>query len=313
MNDMKTTITNNDAWSWPASLLTCGRLLAMLGAVAFATSILSCSRSDREQHLSVLRIGILPDESERSLMARHGPLQSFLAAQIGIPCELIIPDSYEHLLRQFHDQKVDLAYFGGLTFLKASTADDAVPLVSRDCDHNFTSYVLVRSQSAARHLKDVSGMRLSFGSELSTSGHLMPRHFLLERGINPEMFFAEVRYSGAHDLTAQHVRDGVVDVGVANARVIDQMFDDGVLSRDEVRVLWETPPYVDYVWAIQPGIAPRMRRKIRDAFLSLSVANREHASILGQQRARAFLPTTNKDFRDLTRIATELKLLEATK
>lgn len=224
-----------------------------------------------------MRIGVLPDENAESLKKRYRPLQDYLAVQIGIPCELVVPDSYDHLIQLFHNHKVDIANFGGLTFLKTMTTYGALPLVSRDVDHEFTSYVLVRAKLDVQRLEDTRGLRFSFGAKLSTSGHLRPRHFLMERGIQPETFYAEVFYSGTHDRTATNIRDGVADIGVANARVIDRMFANGSLSHDDVRVLWQTPPYADYVWAIQEGIATDERLRIRDAFF---------VAFHGQTRAR---------------------------
>ena len=278
--------------------------------VALVSYLSGCSRSERRPDPTVIRVGVLPDEAHERLSSRRLPLLDYLSSQLRIPCELISADSYEDLLQRFSDNEIELAYFGGLTFLKAHHADGAIPLVMRDVDRDFSSYFLVRSESDARELTDCRRMTLSFGDELSTSGHLMPRHFLLEESITPEAFFAEVAYSGAHDATVLHVRDGLADVGVANAKVVDQMYADGIVQRNDIRVLWETPPYVDYVWAVQARLTPSLRRRIRNAFLSLSMANSEQNAILEREQARSFLPATLGDFRELTSIAIKLGLLD---
>ena len=69
----------------------------------------------------------------------------------------------------------------------------------------------------------------------------MPRHFMCsDKQIIPEVFFSEVHYSGAHDKTAYLVRDGTIDLGVANSEIIKKMIRDGRLKENDVRVLWET-------------------------------------------------------------------------
>lgn len=292
---------------WPAFE---PRVRFVLACAVVLPCLLGCSRSEERPDPAVIRIGVLPDEDPERLLLRRLPLIDYLSTQLQIQCELSTAASYTDLLQRFCANEVDLAFFGGLTFLKAHHTDGAVPLVMRDVDRNFSSYFLVRSDSAARELADCRGMTLSFGDRLSTSGHLMPRHFIQEQGMTPETFFAEVGYSGAHDATAFRVRDGIVDVGVANASVIDQLYTEGILNRGEVRVLWETPPYVDYVWAVQKDIKPSLRRRIRNAFLSLSSANRTHSVVLDRERAGSFLPATTADFRDLTQIAVELGLLD---
>ena len=270
----------------------------------------ACDSEDTaRREIAVLRIGVLPDQNAEALQQRYTPLFEYLARELGIPYEFIASESYEELVEQFVAGRVDLAYFGGLTFLKAHEVGRAEPLVMRDVDAKFISCFLVRTDSSAADVDDFRGKVFSFGSAISTSGHLMPRHFLLRRGIRPEDLFGEVRYSGAHDTTAYDVRDGRVDLGVANCRVIRSMFADGRLSRDDVRALWETPPYADYVWAVQPNIDSVQQRRIRDAFLKLSPADDNHRPILRRMSAGAFLPAGVDDFEALREIAGQVPLL----
>lgn len=282
------------------------RLLAALVLVAIA----ACNdQSSPSVELTTLRVGVLPDQSADALRERYAPLLTHLSDELGRPCDLVIPGSYEELERIFQSGEIDIAYLGGLTFVRAERAGRAIPLVMRDVDTRFTTYFLVRADDPAADLADFAGKTLAFGSRLSTSGHLMPRTFLDEREIEPESFFAEVLYSGAHDKTAINVRDGVADLGAANAHIIDTMYADGRLARNEVRILWETPPYAGYVWAVRPELSVEARQKIRDAFLSLSPTEPAHVHILDRLRAGAFLPVIPADFEPLTSVAEDLELL----
>jgi phosphonate transport system substrate-binding protein len=285
------------------------RVLAALLALVFPF-IAACDSEDTARRaLDVLRVGVLPDQNAEALQQRYAPLFEHLSGELDIPYEFVASETYETLVEQFAAGRIDLAYFGGLTFLKAHEAGRAEPLVMRDVDAKFISCFLVRTNSPATDVSDFQGKVFSFGSALSTSGHLMPRHFLLQRGIRPEDLFAEVRYSGAHDATAFDVRDGRADLGVANSRVIRSMFADGRLSRDDVRILWETPPYPDYVWAVQPGFDGTLKRRIRDAFLKLSPVDDNHERILRGMSAGAFLPAGIDDFKALRAIAEQVPLL----
>lgn len=280
--------------------------------VLMLCAVLSGCPSTKEEGaptLELLRIGILPDETKDKLIERYTPLFRYLSEEIAIPYKLVIPDTYSELVELFHDGKVDLAYFGGFTFVKAHIQDDAIPLVMRDVDTRFTSYYLVRTDSTAGTLRDFKGKRFSFGSNLSTSGHLMPRHFIQEMGIIPEDFFSEVVYSGKHDLTAYHVRDGKVALGVANSAVIKKMYKDGRLSEKEVRIMSETAPYPDYVWAAQSSLDATLRKKVRDAFLNLTPEKGAHAKILLGVDAGRFLPAEVSDFNMLADVVNDLELL----
>lgn len=261
---------------------------------------------------ATLRVGVLPDESPERLRQRYEPLLDHLSENLQIACELVIPASYNELLNLFSERSIDLAYFGGYTYIKAKQQAGAVPLVMRRIDIRFTSYFLVASDNSAESLQDLRGKTISFGSKLSTSGHLMPRFFLEQRKIVPESFFNKLEYSGAHDKTAYRVRDGRVDLGVANAATVRSMLKDGRLGKHDIRILWETPPYADYVWALRPEFDEATRTVVRDAFLVLTPEIDQHEAILAGINATGFIPANVDYFEDLEQIAIETDRLFGT-
>lgn len=245
---------------------------------------------------STITIGVLPDEDPEALGFRYGPLLSYLSEELGSDIQLVIPDSYDELLELFRNGAVDIAYFGGVTFVRSYADYGSVPLVMRDVDSSFTSYFIARPDSPGTTLADFEGRAIAFGSESSTSGHLMPRFFMLEMGIDPESFFGGMRYSGAHDRTARWVRDGRADLGAVNSEIVDSMLRDGRLQPGDIRIVAETPPYANYVWAVRPGLGEAFETRLRDAFLALSPGVDRHVEILGRLGAGGFLPASFGDF-----------------
>lgn len=259
---------------------------------------------------SVINVGVLPDESTEALQARLKPLLGYLAAQTGIEFRLIESSDYDELLMLFISDRIDLAYFGGYTFVQANALHDAVPLVMREIDTRFTSYFLASGTVPGQRIEDFRNKVFSFGNRLSTSGHLMPRHYLQkDQDVVPERFFAEVRFSGAHDETAYLVRDGEVDLGVANSAIIRAMLKDGRLDENDLRILWETPPFPDYVWAAQSQLPEVVKGRIRDAFLGLEANEGLEGDILDSLGARLFLPAGKSDFGALKAVARSMQLL----
>jgi len=284
-------------------------LLIWLIGVGLALQLSACSGPEQDSSNETLRIGILPDESEKVLRERYIPLFEFLSQETGLAYELLIPNSYEELLRRFGEGQIDLAYFGGVTFVKANSEYDAVPLVMRDVDSRFTSVLLVADEDF-KTLEELRGKRFSFGSKLSTSGHLMPRHFLqMDRDVNPKKYFRSIQYSGKHDLTTYQIRDNEINAGVANSKIIRKMFADGRLRAGDIRIIWTTPPYPDYVWALRPQIRPVDRERIQQAFLKLSNDNPQHQALLSNLSAASFYPASIEDFSMLKQVMTRLGVL----
>lgn len=267
-------------------------------------SLLGCSgeRADPLTAAGQIVVAVLPDQSKDALLTRHTPLLDYLENTTSLDMELLVPRDYEDLVDQFDAGHVDLAWFGGLTFTQAEEKSRAVPLAFRDIDSRFTSCYLTRSADTRLTVREFEGQRFSFGPQLSTSGHLMPRYFLEGEGLLPEQFFASIRHSAGHDQTAGWVNDGTVDLGVANCVIVQSLFENGSLSNDDVRIIETTPPYSDYVWAVKPSMDQRTRTILLDAFMALDATDPHHRTILRSQGANAYLPAAPRDF-DLIRRA----------
>ena len=249
-----------------------------------------------------IRVAVTPNQAPENLKQRHGPLLDYLESATGIKFELVIPSDYEDLRRQFESGSVDLGWLGGLTFVQAEANGFTVPIVLRDIDIQFTSCYLVRTDNTVSTVDDLEGERFSFGPQLSTSGHLMPRYFMTQKGDVPEDFFGSVRYSSGHDQTAAWVADGTVDLGAVNCIILQSLFADGRVSREDVRILDTTPPYSDYVWVARTSLNATTRAIILDAFLALDPTVPAHLDVLRRQGANAYLPAGSEDL-DIVRAA----------
>lgn len=274
------------AWLW---------LLVVLTAAAVASTS-GCGESAADVSRSTLRVGVVSDRDPAEQRQRHARLLNYLSSECGVACELVLLEGYAAMVNEFERGRVDLVLFGGGTFVLARQRAGAMPLVCRDVDRHFTSVFLASAKSPKRTLEEFRGAQIAFADELSTSGHLMPHFFLEQIGIEPESFFADTRFSGAHDRTIGLVLDGTVDLGTVNALYYEQMLNVGRLRPEDLRIVWESPPYMDYVWAVQPSLAAAERRRLRDAFLALSPDNPQEEAILDDQGARAFLPASSSDF-----------------
>jgi phosphonate transport system substrate-binding protein len=239
-----------------------------------------------------LRVSAIPDESPTELQRKFEPLGKYLEGQLGMPVKFVPVTDYAAVVEALGAGKVDLAWLGGFTYVQAKlrTNGTAVPLVQREEDARFTSKFITASDDI-KTFADLKGKRFAFGSPSSTSGHLMPRHFLAEAGVSPETDFANVAFSGAHDATAAFVAAGKVDAGALNASVWDKLVAQGKVDTAKVRVFATTPTYFDYNWTVRGDLDAALQEKIRAAFLALDPANAEHKAILDLQRASRFIAT----------------------
>jgi len=259
----------------------------------------------------VLRVSAIPDESPTELQRKFAPLEAYLEKATGMKMSFVPVTDYAATVEGLAAGKLDLVWYGGFTFVQARLrTGTAMPLVQREEDAKFHSKFIVPTSSKAKTLADLKGANFAFGSVSSTSGHLMPRYFLLKQGINPEKDFSKVAYSGAHDVTAKWVEAGKVDAGALNESVFQKLLDEKKIDPTKVRVLWTTPDYFDYNWTVRGGLDRKLVEKIQGAFLALDYSNPEHKVILDLQRTHKFIPTKPENYKSIEEAARSAGLLK---
>lgn len=261
-----------------------------------ALFLIGCGTAETGDLPDSITVGVLPFDAPEVLRARFEPLVRFLSAESGIDMELHIAESYESLVASFGRREVLLAYFGSVTFLEANSKFGAVPLVMQQLDSRFTTVLVTPADQPITDLNELRGLRIAFVSRLSTSGHVMPRFFLANASVRVEEgVFSEVTYTGSHEATVRAVEEGLVDAGFAEHFTVREMFADGRLDRAQVRISWESPPYVNNVWAIDSDLDETLRLRLREAFLELAPGHPEHDEILAAQGAQGFVPVAISD------------------
>lgn len=272
------------------------RVLFVLSAIAGTVTLGACL-PDFNASSRTIRIGVLPDQNSEALKVRYAPLMKHLSDVTGQKVQLVIPDSYDDLVEKFGAIEVDIAYFGGVTFVRANKTQGAEPLVMRDVDATFKSYFIAhRSTDDRRGLAQFKGTRFAFGSKSSTSGHLMPRHFMIQKGLEPERAFSYVVYSRGHDDTVRKVASSEATLGAVNALIYESMVEKDASLKNVTRIVWVTPPYPDYVWAARKGLSRDIKDRFQNAFLSLSGTNPNDQKVLNSLNAGGFLPAKMENF-----------------
>jgi phosphonate transport system substrate-binding protein len=259
---------------------------------------------------AVLRVTAIPDESPTELARKAAPLLAYLEQQLGQKVEFTPVTDYAAAVEVLVNRKVDLAWFGGFTFVQAKlrSGGKAVPLVQREEDEKFRS-VVISADPAVKSLADLKGKDFSFGSQSSTSGHLMPRHFLAQQGLDADKAFRRVAYSGAHDATIAAVAAGRVTAGALNISVWQKFVDEKKVDPTAVRVIYTTPTYFDYNWTVHADLPAATRDKLRQAFLALKPGTPQADEILKLQRATRFVPTQAENYAGIESAAKAAGLL----
>ena len=284
------------------------RLLAIL---LMSATILSGTISQAAEPLKELRVSAIPDENPNELMRIYAPFVEYLSKELNLKVTYTNVVDYAATVEGLAAKKLDMVWYGGFTYVQArKRTGDAVPLISREEDLTFHSKFITRKDTGITKLGDLKGKTFSFGSVSSTSGHLMPRYFLLQNGIDPERDFAKFSFSGAHDATALWVESGKVDAGALNEAVGDKLVQTKKVDTSKVVVFWTTPPYVDYVWTVRGDLDKGLQERIASALLKLDYQKPEDKRLLDLHRTKKYVRVKPEDFKPTEEAAIAAGLLK---
>jgi phosphonate transport system substrate-binding protein len=260
---------------------------------------------------TVLRVTTIPEEAATEQVRKFTPLATYLEAKLGMKVQFTPVTDYPAAVEALVNRKVELVWFGGFTFVQASirSSGKVIPIAQREEDTRFQSVFIARKQSGINGLADMKGRQVSFGSQSSTSGHLMPRSFLLQAGIDPEKDFKRIAYSGAHDATIASVVSGRVDAAALDITVWNKFVAENRVDTNAVGVFYTTPPFFNYNWAVHAEMPADLRERIKAALLALDPKDPQQAEILKLNRATRYVETSPQNYKGLEAAARSAGLL----
>jgi phosphonate transport system substrate-binding protein len=263
------------------------------------------------QAQQVLRITTIPEEVATEQVRKFTPLASYLEKRLGVKVEFTPVSDYPAAVEALVNKKVDVVWFGGFTYVQAQirSGGKIVPIAQREEDTRFQSVFISKTNSGIKTLADMKGKQVSFGSQSSTSGHLMPRSFLLQAKIDPDTDFKRVAYSGAHDATIASVVSGKVDAAALDITVWRKFVNENKVDTKAVDVFYTTPPYFNYNWSVHADMPVDLRNRLQKALLDLDMSSAEGKEILTLNRASRYIGTQPDNYKGIEAAARSAGLL----
>ena len=260
----------------------------------------------------VFRVTTIPEEAATEQVRKFGPLVKYLEKQLGMKVEFIPVNDYPAAVEALVNKQVEMVWFGGFTHVQAQlrSGGKIIPIAQREEDTKFRSVFIAQTESGIKTLADLKGKQVSFGSASSTSGHLMPRTFLLEAGIDPEKDLKRVAYSGAHDATIASVVSGRVDAAALDITVWRKFVEDKKVDTAKVDVFYTTPTFYNYNWSVHADMPAALREKVTRALLGLSMDTAEGKEILTLNRATRYIPARAEDYKGLEKAGRSAGLIK---
>ena len=283
-------------------------MLALLLSIAS----IGCSLAHADE---TFRFTAIPDEDQSRLVERFSKVADYLSERLGVDVEYVPVTSYGAAVTAFRNDQVQLAWFGGLSGVQARQLVPGSQAIAQGKeDAAFVSYFIANIATGIEPQQEalpesVAGHSFTFGAKTSTSGRLMPEHFIRQRFDEaPEQVFSRVGFSGDHTRTIALVESGTYDVGAVNFTVWQAAVEDGRVDTDKVEVIWESPTYPDYQWTLRGDADERygegFTQKVQQALVDMT-----DPALLESFPRSGFIPASNDDYGPIESVGKSIGLL----
>jgi phosphonate transport system substrate-binding protein len=297
-----------------------GVAVAALLAVACASDRPQDVGGGRWRSSQPLVVSAIPDQDPQRLERLYGLVAEYLSDELGVPVSYEAVSDYTASVTLFRLGELDLVWYGGLTGVQARLqTPGAHAIAQRDIDARFHSVFIANTATGLEPFDDLAGLaqlaglRFTFGSEISTSGRLMPQYFLERAGVGLDDFDGEPGFSGDHDKTIDLVESGTYEAGAVNEQVWDARVAEGSVDTDKVIEVFRTPAYHDYHWVIAPGLdelyGPGFVDAVTDALLALDGSDERERQVLELFGAKRFISTEDGNYARIEQVARDAGLI----
>ena len=253
---------------------------------------------------STLKVALLPDENAATIIKKNRPLQEYLEKKLDRKVQLIVTTDYSSMIEAMRHGRLDLAYFGPLSYVLAKQKSEIEPFAAIRQKGKTTYQAVVIANTSARidRIEDIAGKDVAFGDKASTSSHLIPKSMLAEKKLYAGQNYRE-HFVGAHDAVAMSVQNGHAQAGGLSKPIFETLVSRGMIKPEKVKVIAESEPFPQYPWTMRSDLDPQLKQKIKSAFMEIN-----DPAILKPFKAEGFGAVTDKDYDVVRNLGSLLKL-----
>lgn len=223
---------------------------------------------------TVLRFGILPQESPVEMYKRYAPLARYLTDRLGRKVELRVAPNFETALQELGDGVTSLCSMTSMVYIEAQKhyGAEALATVMRNGKAYQHSVIVAKTDGRVKALKELKGKSFAFVDEKAATGYVVPRAMLLAEGVDlPDLSY--FNFTGAHDEVARGVLRGDFDAGGLMESIARRYLDQGLTI---IKVSERVPE-----WNICcRNLDPALKAALKQALLGLDEKAFEAAAVL---------------------------------
>lgn len=256
-----------------------------------------------------IKMAMVPSLDTNKLVLSGQKLAELLEKETGLKYEVSVPASYTAVITAMGAGNVDVGWLPPVPYVMAHDKYGVeVALVTvRNKSAKYWSYIISRTDTGINKLADLKGKRFAYGDPVSTSGAIYPKHLIRSSGFDPETYFSNVIFAGAHDRVIMAVYNKQVDGGAiyggvgtdAREKVVNSLPD--VLEK--THVIAKSLEIPNDTVSVRKGLPPDIVKKITDGLIKVAASDEGRITIMSLYGIDGFERTKDSDYDSVREVA----------
>ncbi len=260
--------------------------------------LLICSQQNTfAQPNNVVKIGVASMITPVDAVKYYQDVIDYIGEQIGQPVQMVHRRTYDEMDSLLEKGEVKIAFICSAPYVK-NREQFGVELVAAPSVNGkpiYHSYIIVHGDSSMKSFPELKGKVFAFTDPKSNTGKLYPTYLLKTMGFTPERFFNRFLFSYSHNKSVEMVAKKIVDGAAVESIVYDHMLKTGSPYAKQTKIIKRSPPYGIPPVVVTRDIDPELRKKVKDAFLSMQKTSKGK-KILAAMMIDGFVEVPDKNY-----------------
>ncbi|MFZ4666854.1 MAG: phosphonate ABC transporter substrate-binding protein [Prochlorotrichaceae cyanobacterium] len=281
--------------------------------------------------ITELNFGIISTESQANQKPLWEPFIAAMSEQTGRQVNAFYATQYAGVIEAMGANKVQLAWYGGKSYVEAAKISDAeafVRTIKDDGSKGYYAYLITNKENPI--LKEITrtpnpsnplivegdgdkyvvanaaNLTFAFNDPNSTSGFLVPSYYVFaQQGADANKIFKELIFAGSHEATALAVANNQVDVATNNNESLERLKETNADAAGKIEIIWTSPEIPSDPIAYRKDLPDCVKSELQNFFL-----NYKDEAVLKPLQWSGFESATDADWNTIRQLEIAKTMLE---
>lgn len=219
-----------------------------------------------------LKIGVAAMISPKETVKYYREIVEYIGKKIGKPVEMVQRETYDEMDALLEKGEVKIAFICSGPYVRNREKFGVELLVAPQSYGKpfYHAYIIVHKDSPVNSLAELKGKSFAFTDPKSNTGKLVPTYMIVKKfNATPEQFFSNIIYTKSHDKSIEAVAKKVVDGASVDSLIYDYAAKKNPVYTSLTKIIEKSPPYGIPPVVVTKDFDPRLREKIKEAFLNM--------------------------------------------